>query len=101
MNEEKIEDYFNTLPEPVTKPTLYIDEDSKMMEDNQSIIDQANKLLLERLRYGDDSLRPQDIISMKSEAFKENRMLKGGEEEEIDVRKLIPSTINIQIINNN
>ena len=77
--EEKIEDYFNTLPDPVvtqTPPTLIIDEDNKMIESNQSIIDHANKLLLERLRYGDESLRPQDIVSMKTEAFKQNQTLK-------------------------
>jgi hypothetical protein len=97
MNEE-IEDYFNTLP---TKSTsIIIDQDSKMIKENQTIIDQANKLLIERLRYGDDSLRPQDIASMKSDAFKQNQTLKGLGEDEIDVRKLIPTTINIQIINN-
>ena len=100
MPEENIEDYFNMLPDqvkPQTPPTLIIDEDTQMIESNQSIIDQANKLLLERLRYGDDSLRLQDIVSMKTEAFKQNQTLKWFGE---DAPDLIPSIINIQIINN-
>ena len=100
MPEENIEDYFNMLPDqvkPQTPPTLIIDEDTQMIESNQSIIDQANKLLLERLRYGDDSLRAQDIVSMKAEAFKQYQTLKWFGE---DAPDLIPSIINIQIINN-
>ena len=51
------------------------DPDKGMIKTNQAIIDASNDLLLERLDAGDASLRPQDIVGMKAEAFKQNQIL--------------------------
>ena len=80
-------------------PVIYIDEDDKMQRQNQNIIDEANDMMLERLKHNDSSLRIQDINAMKSEAFKQNQQLQWNSEE-YDQSKLIPTQINIQIINN-
>ena len=77
------------------------DPDKGMIRTNQAIIDASNRIQLERLEAGDSSLRSQDLVGMKADAFKQNEILKWHWEEVQDMRKLIPSTINIQIINNN
>lgn len=74
--------------------------DEIMIRRNQKIIDWSNKLLQERLDASDWSLQVKDIIQMRSDSFKQNQSLKGRGEDVVDTRKLIPSVINIQIINN-
>jgi hypothetical protein len=73
--------------------------DKEMLKDNEEIIKKSNALLLDKLDEGED-LAIKDIISMKSEAFKNNRSILGEDEDTVDVKKLIPTNINIQIINN-
>ena len=87
------------LSNSTNSPLIYIDEDDKMKKENQSIIDGANSMMLERLKHNDSSLRIQDINAMKSEAFKQNQILDGNSEE-YDNSKLIPTNVFIQINNN-
>lgn len=86
-----------------TTTSLYTDEDYEedMIKKNQSIIDFANEILIDRLSNGDGSLQVKDLVSLKMESFKQNQILKGRGENTQDFSKLIPTQINIQIINNN
>ena len=117
MNEEDAAKFLEGLseqqPEPTTEiivprknesavslPIWNIHDDDGMMISNQSIINEANDMLLDRLKHKDSSLRISDIVNMKAEAFKQNQALQGRGEDVVDVKKLIPSVINIQINNN-
>lgn len=77
------------------------DEEARMLRENQRIIDKSNRILIDRLECDDASLSIKDIIQMKSEAFKNNQSIKGLWEDNTDYSKLIPTNINIQVINNN
>lgn len=77
------------------------DEEARMLFENQRIIDKSNRILIDRLECDDASLSIKDIIQMKSEAFKNNQSIKGLWEDNTDYSKLIPTNINIQVINNN
>jgi len=74
-----------------------IDPVQREINKNQAIIDAANKLIKTRIEY-DDDLRLSDVISAKSEAFKQIRILEGNNDD-FDTSKLIPAVINIQINN--
>jgi len=68
-------------------------------EINEQIIKEASDLLLERLQNGDTSLSIKDIIAAKEAAFKQNQAI-DWLDDSLDTRKLIPTQINIQVINN-
>lgn len=104
--EQSLQEFFNqqSLTTPETSSLTWVSEaNSSISEDeylrrNEKIISLADDAILERLEYNDGSLRIQDIISAKSEAFKQNSKILWLDKE--DDRQLIPSQINIQIINN-
>ncbi len=75
-------------------------KDEELIRDNDLIISSSSKILRERLSAGDGSLQAKEIIQMRSDAFKQNQALLGRWDSIIDPRKLIPSVINIQVINN-
>ncbi len=83
-----------------TDTSLSIGEisDSYTVRQNERIIKASDTLILSRLEAEDWSLRVTDIIAAKSEAFKQNIKLLGLDESEN--KSLIPSVINISIINN-
>lgn len=108
MNEEEAGRYLEWINKEIIVPqknespwSLHIRgiSEDRMLVKNQGIIDSANELLLDRLENGDGSLRVSDIVNMKTEAFKQNQSLQGVDDV-VDSTKLIPSVINIQIINN-
>lgn len=105
--DQEAQDFLTSLSTP--KTTEIISEEvsehwlkgraKKAFEDNEKIIAKSNSLLIDKLDEWDE-LSIKDVIQMKSEAFKNNQSLLGKDEDSIDTKKLIPSTINIQIINN-
>ena len=102
MWEEEAKKYLESLTtqsDSISKWDLD-DREEIMVKDNNSIIDWANVILKERLFCKDRSLRVQDIISAKNDAFRQNQIILGKGEDAFDTRKLIPAVINIQIINN-
>lgn len=105
--EQEAELFLKSLePTPQIKnpPTTNLsteETDSKALRSNQRIIDGANKILMDRLDSQDSSLQVKDIVSMKSDAFKQNQVIKWMDPDELDYKKIIPSVINIQVINNN
>jgi len=72
-------------------------DDDRQFRKNEKIINFADTVLLDRLEGGDISLSVKDLIQVKDVAFKQNRIIQG---KDIWDLPLIPSTINIQIINN-
>ena len=74
----------------------FLDDDEKIRHNNR-IIKASDDILLDRLECNDTSLRFTDIVSAKDYAFKQNRIMEWKDDSDIP---LIPSTINIQIINN-
>lgn len=100
--EQSLQEFFTqqnssqSLTTPQTSSLTWASEEAYIKR-NEEIIRLADDAILERLEYNDGSLRIQDIISAKSEAFKENQRILWVWEEE---KQLIPSQINIQIINN-
>lgn len=88
----------DTPKSPTTDLSAHISHEEREIQKNQAIIDASNQLITERIKYNDDSLRLTDVISAKAEAFKQIRMLQGKDDNKQD--QLIPSQINIQIINN-
>jgi len=100
MDEQEALLYMESLETPPKViPEWY--SEKIMLSKNEKIIKESNDILIERLEMWDESLSIKDIISMKSEAFKNNQSLLGREEDSLDHKKLIPTTINIQVINNN
>ena len=108
MNEQEAQAFLATLEEPPMEldpnsssstDLIYTSEEDKLQKQNDKIIDEANDLMLERLKHRDSSLRIQDINSMKAEAFKQNQQLQGNSDD-YDKSKIIPTQINIQIVNN-
>lgn len=101
LEEEEAEKFLLSLEKNSLTTSLYTEEDveKEMIEKNQSIIDYANEILIDRLSNGDSSLRVADLVSIKTEAFKQNQVLKGRDENVIDKSKLIPTNIYIQINN--
>lgn len=97
--EEKALQYLNSLKWPETSLTK-TDDDETIIRRNIKLINAADRILIDRLEAEDASLRVQDIISIKDWAFRHNQILKNWDEDNVDYRKLIPSVINIQIINN-
>ena len=97
IHEKEALAYLESLQTPDT--SLSIDEFSEefTLSQNDKIIKEADRLLLERLENSDGSLRITDIVSAKDSAFKLNRAILGKWD---DWPQLIPSIINIQIINN-
>ena len=75
------------------------ERDKIMIEENNEIINSSNVILKERLKAKDWSLRVQDIISVKNDAFRQNQTIQGKDDDLLDNRKLIPAVINIQINN--
>ena len=101
MTEQEAELFLSSLEaaEKTDPPSIYIDDDTRMIKQNQEIIDTGKEMMLERFKHNDSSLRVQDINAITSEAFKQNQQLQGNSED-YDSSKLIPTQINIQIINN-
>ncbi len=106
-NEEEALEYLNTISNTDNSLDktdslwgLLDSKDIAMIRDNEDIINKSNKILLDRLNNDDESLSIKDIIQAKSEAFKNNQVIKWLESDSIDTKKLIPTTINIQINNN-
>jgi len=97
-DEQEAEAFINSFQETETTPEtdLSIWEDYTLRQ-NEKIIKFADQRLLERLEYADGSLRISDIVSAKESAFKQNQKIMWLWDE---WPQLIPSTINIQIINN-
>ena len=85
------------IPHEPSSPIWTLDDDY-IMRQNARIIRAADDFLLERLENGDGSLRTTDVISAKDMAFKQNQKILWLEDGEGS--NMIPSTINIQIINN-
>lgn len=106
MNELEAKEFLESLSIWETSQsdvTLYDYDDEedykyKIIRKNEDIIRECDNLLLDRLRNGDSSLRVSDINQVKGEAFKENQQLRGLDNSNIN---LIPTQINVQIINNN
>ena len=99
-NDKEAEAYLDSLtPTTTTSTDLSTKvDDNYILEQNNRIIQAADNFLLERLENGDASLRTNDVISAKDTAFKQNSKIlwiSDGDE-----KQLIPSQINIQIINN-
>lgn len=106
--DQEAQDFLNSLSSTPKTEVIIPDEISehwlkgkakKTFEENERIITKSNKLLIDKLEEWDE-VSIKDIIQMKAEAFKNNQSLLGKDDEAVDTRKLIPSTINIQIINN-
>lgn len=72
--------------------------EKKIIKRNNQIIDEVDEFMLERIRNKDPSLKGAELNSYKAEAFRQNQVLTGGDT--VDSTKLIPTNINIQIINN-
>ena len=93
-NELEAEAFLNSLSVPEKKLSL---SDEYIIWKNSEIIKHVDKQLIERLEWWDMSLSPKDMLAMKAEAFKQNRVIKWFDDGNL---QLIPSNINIQIINN-
>lgn len=76
----------------------YEEFDQYMLDKNQKIIEIADDCLFERLRNNDSTIKSSDLINLKETAFKQIRSIKGIDDWEN--KNLIPSVINIQVINN-
>lgn len=93
------QEYLDSLTTPATSSLIRTPiDDDYILSQNARIIRAADEFLLERLENGDSSLRTTDVISAKDMAFKQNAKIMGLGED--DNKQLIPSQINIQIINN-
>ena len=106
MTQEEAEQYLSSFgwsqelgktTQTLTTPQIQsIDEDYTIRQ-NERIIRAADDILLDRMENWDTSLRLTDVISAKESAFKQNRVLSGHDDEK---DQLIPSVINIAVINN-
>lgn len=97
--EEEAQQYLQNLSK--TEDSLSIwefsSEEERTLKQNKNIIKHADTLLIDRIKSQDWSLRLTDVISAKDSAFKQNRLIEGKND---GWPQLIPSVINIQIINN-
>ena len=102
--EQELQEFFEQqqqsaqLTTPETSSLTWTSNEEDQLKRNNKIMQLADQTILERLEYWDGSLRVQDIISAKSEAFKQNQKILWLDQD--DNKQLIPSTIQIQIINN-
>lgn len=93
-------DFQAQFPHLVSQPPS-IEEpvDYNMIEKNTELIRRVDKLTMDRLNDEPESISIKDAMSIKSEAHKQIQAEKGISDA-TDTLRLIPSTINIQIINN-
>lgn len=103
LNDEEAQEFINSLSitpplEEITSLDEDLSSDDLSIRKNKEIIKKADNLLLNRLENEDISLGVKDIIAMKSEAFKQIQTLEWWSDI-LDTWKLIPTNINIQIIN--
>ena len=61
-----------------------VSKDAAISENNRIML-ACNDLLLERLENHDSSLRMSDILAAKSEAFKQNQLLKNKSTENVSI----------------
>lgn len=86
-----------TTPSSDTDISEFSSKDDDTFEQNKDIIEAADEIILDRLQNPDGSLSIKDVIAAKDTAFKQNRAILWKDDE---WPALIPSVINIQIINN-
>jgi len=104
LSTQEAEDFLNSLSPPPSNDTPSISETpntSKLIQKNQDIINAADTLIYTRIHSKDSSLKLAEVIQAKSEAFRQIRILEWQEDTQLDLKKLIPTQIQIQIINNN
>lgn len=97
LNEQQAEEFMQSLQTPSTPETTSSLSEDYTLRQNEKIIKFADQRLLERLEYADGSLRITDIVSAKDAAFKQNQKIMWLWDE---WPQLIPSVINISIIQN-
>jgi len=97
LNESDAAAYLASIGSSTEVVPLTTKEDHTISQ-NDRIIKAADTLLLDRLENWDGSLRITDIVSAKDSAFKLNQKLLGLDDQSNN--QLIPSVINISIINN-
>ena len=91
--EELATQYLDSLEEF----SLALTWEALQIQKNENIIEVANDLIKERLSNDIWALKLTDIVSAKDNAFKQLRVLQWKDTESL---QLIPTQINIQIINN-
>ena len=103
-NELEAEAFLNSLSVPEIKlpPEISLTSELSLSDEyiiwkNSEIIKHVDKQLIERLEWWDMSLSPKDMLAMKAEAFKQNRVIKWFDDGNL---QLIPSNIIINIQNN-
>lgn len=107
-SQEEATDFLNSLTTAGISPTPHTPAisnsseisktDSRNFFNNERIIDLVDNTILERLESWDMSMSIKDMLGLKAEAFKQNRLIE-GKDDEIN-HSWIPSVINIQVINN-
>ena len=93
--------FMESLEREVVKDEGFIknkDIDKDYIFNNNLLIRGIDDLLIDRLESKDGSLKWSELNAIKAEAFRQNRIMKW--EDMVDMTRVIPTNINIQIINN-
>ena len=97
LAELEAEQFLASLSQPPGLEEI-TDKDWQTIRKNEQIINAVDVCLIERLESKDTSFKGSELSAIRAEAFRQNQALKGRDT--VDMTKLIPTNINIQIINN-
>lgn len=86
-SKQEAEDFLESLTTPQTSFSLEetIDPSERILQENNTLIDECNDLILERVRNQDASLRLSEVITAKDTAFKQNQLIQNKATENINI----------------
>ncbi len=85
LSEEEAKEFLLSLEEVPEKTIITALTPELTQEENDTIIRECNKLLLERITLKDGTIRASELIWAKDTAFKHNQLLKGQATENIQI----------------